>query len=340
MEDKVLLLQDIKKASFGSERIRKNIKAALIDAGISYTDNIEDPNYELAHVIYPIDPELIERLINGKKKVVVSICYSENDKASAASNLATLMDNDGIDFDTNEINLLQKTSKILVPCKEYLNALINEGIDKDKIEVVTPGINTRIYRYVTENDMALAKRHFSIDENTKIILCIGSFYDKQCIERVKRVAKLRPDCNFIYLCQDKPKPSLIEGFKERKTKKLYKNLIFSKFYDINIYRSLLKNIRIALFFNSYMADEVQILEAFAAEAQVIAIDSAVPEALRNSIIVHSDDANDVYKMISNFLDYKISNTISKEHSYVMDRDVEKLGVKLNEIYSDLLKEDE
>ena len=339
MLNKVLLYQDVKTAGFKSERIRKNIKAAYEDNGIEYTDNLADSDYLIAHLLLPFDESIIKSLYNDGKKIVVSIFYSETESKCNLTNIRITEDNENFNVANSFINALQKVNKVLVPYKEYADFLTSKGVEATKIEIVTPGINNRIYKYLSETDMSLAKRYFSIDDNTKIIVAFGSYLDKKCIANIEELSIKRPDVKIIFIGSDKLKESLFFKIRKAFRKQTYENIIYSSFVDINIYRSLLKNARAVLLLNSYFTDEVQVLEAFAAEAQVIALDSAVPGILRNNLIIHSDDINDLFKLISDFLDYKISNTISKAHFYVDEQDVNKLGEKLKEIYLDLLKEE-
>lgn len=339
MIEKVLLLQNKELAGWRAERIRKNVKAAFVDGNIPYTDNIAEPDFQIAHLLFPFTGEEIDQLIADNKKIVASVCYSETDENSAFTNIATCMDEDKMDIENSRINSLLKVDKVLVPCEEYFNLLVQNGIDPQKISILSPGINNQIYRYLTEEDMTLAKKYFKIDENTKMLVAFGNYKDKACLDRIHEIAKLRPDCVIVFLGTNTIEESIFKKIKDKINKNYLPNVIYARFVDINVYRSLLKNVRAVLLLNSYLTDEVQILEAFAAECQVIAYDKAIPQALRNSLVIHSDDEKDIYKMLSNFLDYKISNTISKEHFYVTERDVSVIGEKLNEIYSSVLKEE-
>lgn len=339
MEKKVLLLQDKKQSKQNSERLRKNIKAAYNDVGVVYTENINDVNYSIAHILPPVSLSFVNELKSRNKKVVLSLLYSETEQTASFTNYFKVDTNDELEVASSTLKHVEKCDLVLVPCDEYKELLTKRGIEKSKIKVVTPGINNKIYQYLSESDMELARRYFSISKEDKIITAFGSYNDKVCLERIEECARLRPDIKIIFLGSEYPKKNIVQKIFDKIHQNKPNNVIYSQFIDINIYRSLLKNSRVVLLLNSKRVDLVQILEAFASEAQVIAIDDALPKEVQTQMTIHSDDINDIYKMLGNFLEYKISNTISEAHFYVIERDVANLGISLLNIYEKLESEE-
>ncbi|MEG1222181.1 MAG: hypothetical protein RSD40_00930 [Bacilli bacterium] len=330
--NEIILFQNKEEAKFKAERIRKNIKAALVENEIKFNPNYKTPD-EIAHLIWPFPLGLVKELKEDGKKVVLSLFYTKD--ARHGKRILSLEAFFKEELSKALVDIFDRADKILVPIEEYKKALVSKGLEGEKIEVVTSGINLQIYKFLPETDMGLARRYFSLGVETKILLAFADYEDKECLDRLNAVALLRPDSKVICIGTGKYSNPLFKRF-SKKYKKPAPNIVFSKFVDINIYRSLLKNARCVLFLNSYFIDDVQILETMAAETQAIAYDLALPNIYRQPFIMHTDDIGDLYKMISNFLDYKISNTVSDAYYFVSKCDVKQLGENLKMIYNNLL----
>ena len=124
------------------------------------------------------------------------------------------------------------------------------------------------------------------------------------------LANFRRDCKIIFLATngwllDRPFTKIKMLFT-----KLPQNLILTKFKDINIYRSLLKNCRALVTMGHVLVDEIQLNEAFASEIQVIGLERTFSkEVLEKGIVIARDNKKDMFMDIGDFLDYRISNTI-------------------------------
>lgn len=333
MKKDILLFQESKNAGFRAERLRKNVKAALNENKIPFSTNKHDDNVSIAHLLYPFNEQTVNTLKENGKKIIMSVFYTEGEKNARLTNIGIIQDNHKFDIPNDTYETLIKADLILVPAEEYKNFLIKKGMEGKYIKIVSPSINNKIYKYLSERDMGLAKQYFSFHEETRILLAFGDYNDKVLLKRLDDFAISRPDIEIVYVCSNYIKETFLERHFEKN--KTAKNLTITSGIDITVYRSLLKNVRAVILFNSYLADEIQILEAFAAEAQVIAIDEAIPRKFRNNLVIHAEDIKDVYKYLLNFLDYKISNTISKAYFYVEDNDVYNLGINLIKIYKEL-----
>lgn len=338
-EKRIILLQDQKNCFFKSERLRKVIKAALEEDGIYYVYNKYDEDTKIAHILYPYSSSQFDLVYNNNKKIVMSLFYTEGEYKGALSDLVKSHDLNKLTISKLKLNEIYKVDKVLVPCDEFKNVLINKGVNRNKIKVLPPGANYKIYKYLPEKDMQLARRYFSINENDRIVLSFGNLNDKSCIDKLYTLARMRPDIKIIYFITNNINTKRLDLKIRLAFSKKPSNIYFTNFVDINIYRSILKNARCLVYFNSYLIDEVQLLEAFSSELQVFALDQALPRRyIESDLLLHSDDLKDLYKLITDFLDYKISNTISKAYDYVVEHDVKNFGEKLDEIYSKLEEE--
>lgn len=333
----VNIWQKLKSTSFESDRLRKNLKAALKSANIEFNSNKIDQDADVVHFLYPFDQKHIDQAFDEDKKIIVSAFYTENEKMSSLSNIKTVKKINRITISTAEAKRLMKADVILVPNVEYKEVLARKGIDFDKIEVVNPGVNTSIYKYLTENDMDLARRYYSINSSQKIVLLFGSAEDKEAMKRLKRLAQTRSDAKFVFVSSTPVKKKNFLEITFGFMKKEAPNVIITDFKDINVYRSLLKNARCLVYLTSYVTDEIQINEAFASELQVISLKSSLPERYYDSDILYChEDINDLFKSVANYLDYKISPTISNASFYIEKYDVSNIGNQLKEIYNKLV----
>lgn len=337
----VCLFQDLNSTHFKSDRLRKNIKASLSSLNITYSFNKLDEDTNIAHFLYPFNSNQVALAYSNNKKIVMSLFYTEGEEKGGITNIYNVKKMEDLNISSFKMQDFYKASKILVPYEEFKNLLIKKGVKSDIIEVVSSGVRYGIYKYLPEKDMELAARYFSFNENEKIILSFGNIKDKNCLNYIYALAKLRPDIKIVFLVTNKINTKKMMFKMRLMLSKKPSNVIIDSFNDINIYRSLLKNCRCLVYFNEYLIDEIQLFEAFAAELQVIAYDKALPRKyIESNIILHSDDIKDVYKLVTDFLDYKISNTIQSAFDYVVENSVENIGKKLKEVYLQLQGDNE
>ena len=93
--------------------------------------------------------------------------------------------------------------------------------------------------------------------------------------------------------------------------------------------------------NSILIDEIQLNEALASEIQVIGLDSVFSKAfLEKDVVIHRDNVKDLFIDICDYIDYKISGTISNASFYINEQDVQYIGEQLKEVYTNLLMEEQ
>lgn len=343
MEDSILIFQDTEKTSFKSDRLRKNLKAALKEAGYNYYFDKLEKNPRIAHFLPPFKASNIDRAKVFDKKIIISAFYTEGEKNSAISNHREVNDLSKLWVEQNYFKSLKKADLIFVPSNEFKDALISKGINKNSINIVSPGVNTKIYQYLPETDMDLARRYYSINESTKILLFFGSTKDKSLMNDLYEYCEKQKDKDIkciLFLTNNENIGSFSFKLKSLLSKKP-DNLIITNFSDINVYRSLLKNSRALIYLNSYMIDEIQMLEAMASGLQVIGYSRVFSsEVLEHEIVIAQDNKLDLFESINDFLEYKITNTISNALFYIEEKDVKYLGDYLKDTYQNLLKKGE
>lgn len=341
MENSILIFQDTESTSFKSDRLRKNLKAGLKEANYNYYFDKLEKNPRIAHFLVPYKVNTIDRAKAFDKKVVVSAFYTEGEKNSALSNLRDSHDLNNLNIQNSYYKSLEKADLVLVPSEEYKDMLIKKGFNKNSIKILTPGVNTKIYQYLPESDMELARRYYSINESTKILLFFGSMKDKSLMSDLFEYARKRSDVKCILFLTNNEKVGSISYKIKNLLSKKPDNVIISNFTDINVYRSLLKNSRALIYFNSYKIDEIQMLEAMASGLQVIGYSRVfTKEVLDKEVVIAQDNKLDLFESINDFLEYKITNTISNALFYIEEKDVKYLGISLKSIYDSLLKKGE
>jgi hypothetical protein len=341
MEKQVVLFQNLETSKFKSDRVRKTLKAALKANFIGYSFDKLDTNAKIAHFIPPFKYSSVERAEIFGKKIVISAFYTEGEKTSSVSTYRNSRNLSKTNIQTNYLKSFQKAHKILVPCEEYKELLIKKGIHGDKIEIFNPGMNTRIYKYLPESDMELTRRYYSLPEETKILLVFGNPKDKAAMKSTYKLCEMRKDCKIIFLATNE---YTVKGFKawikRVFSEKTPSNLILTSFKDINVYRSLFKNSRALIYFDSILIDEIQLNEALAAEIQVIGYNHVFSKAfLEKELVLHADNEKDLLRTISDYINYQISGTISNASFYIEENDVKYIGTRLKEIYNNLSKEE-
>ena len=341
MKKEVVIFQNLEDTKFKSDRMRKTLKAALAENGINYSFDKITSEAKIAHFIPPFSYSTIEKAKTFDKKVVISAFYTEGEKTSCVSSYRNSILLSKTSIYSNYLKSFKRADRILVPCEEYKDLLIKNGISGEKILIVNAGVNNKIYKYLPETDMELTRRYYSLAPDTKLLLIFGNPKDKECMKKVYALANLRKDCKLIFLATN---AYTVEGFWvkfKRKFQKKPSNLILTTFKDINVYRSLLKNCRVLIYMDSILVDEIQLNEALASEIQVIGLDSVFSKAfLEKEVVLHKDNTKDLFIDICDYIDYRISGTISSASFYIQEQDVQYIGEQLKEIYTNLLKEEQ
>lgn len=316
------------KFTFEEDRLRKSIKGSLESINLAYTTSVF-ANYDLVHFITTKDIKKISDVKEAGLPVVINAMYCENDKKGALSELKKTKRI----LKSKAKKCLNLSDVILVPGTASKEFLEQEGVFR-KIEIFPIPINFKRFELSNEFEKDLFYRCFRERKNTKYILCIGDYTDKQEIDHLIELAEL---CNFIkfYFFGSKSSNVLLNKYK----KKAPKNVVFSSLVDDDIFRSALTNATAYLVLDVRKVETIAIYEAMAAKTQVFVYgtENKVESYLKDGVNCYVRfGIFDLSNVIYDFINNKCKSTVSDAYKFVKKFDLKNSGKHLETIYKKLL----
>lgn len=302
-------------------------KLALESAGVEYTTNVED-KYDILHIntVGITSSSIIESARNKGAKVIYHAHSTEEDFRNSfilSNQIAPFMRR-------HLINLYSQADLIITPTPYSKKLLQNYGIKVD-IEDVSNGIDLNRFNYNEEKVKAF-KKYFSIEENQKVIISVGLYFERKGIQDFMEVAKYFPDVKFIWfgytpmisipksvrdLIHDHPRNVILPGY--------VKGPIIEGAYAAAD----------CFFFPSYEETEgIVVLEALASKCPVLIRDIPVYEDwLENNVSCFKAIDNEGFaNIIKQILSHEQKDTREAGYQVALERNIPEVGKKLKSIY--------
>lgn len=317
----------------GIGRAQSHQIIALESAGIAYT---LDPNdeYDLLHIntIGPISMATIAQARRRGKAILFHAHSTEEDFKNSfifSNQVAPL-------FKKHLISMYSQADEIVTPTPYAKRLLESYGI-KTPISYISNGIDIDKYKY--DDDKAYAfRRYFGLKKEQKVVIGVGLYLKRKGLHDFLDVAVLFPDITFIWFGFS---PSIsIPNDLRVKIKNHAPNVILPGYVKGAIIEGAYMDSDL-FFFPSYEETEgIVVLEALAAKCPVLIRDIGVYEDwLENDVTCYKAHNNSEFAdKIKAFYENKLVNTVDKAYELAIDRTLDKIGLRLKELYTKVLEE--
>ncbi len=317
------------KNNFEGARLRKNIKGALELENLPYSKNFLD-TFDLAHFLSVKDERNINDLKENGVPVVFSALMCENDETARIMEIK----NGSSVVSSKAIRVLNKVDRIFVSDETSKNLLTRAGITTP-IHIVSPGVNLSRFEFVDKIQDDIFYKYYQLERTSKYVVSIGSYEDKDTIQKLIEIAKKCPKYRFFYFGTGASAHHVY-----RKTKKLPPNIKLATIMNDEVYCSMMKNAGIFLNLENSRHSPITLLDAGASKTQIISLKPLGynEEILKDIRAYMCEDIDEVAKLINGIFEEKIPNTIKDSYAYAKKNSLANLGKTLRKEYAQVIRE--
>lgn len=332
---KILLYFESEKAlqNSGIGRALKHQKAALKSAGIEFTTDPWDEDYDILHInTVGINSESIIKKARKEGKPVIYHAHStEEDFRNSfilSNQIAPL-------FKKRLVSLYSSADIIITPTPYSKSLLEGYGIDIP-IYAVSNGIDLNRFDYDDEKVKAF-KKYFSLKDTDKVVLSVGLYFERKGILDFIEIAKKCPQYKFIWFGYTNPVMipknirEVVENYPD--------NVMFPGYVKGAIIEGAYAGSN-CFFFPSYEETEgIVVLEALAARQQVLLRDIGVFDPwLIDGVNCYKGNSNEEFiEKLVGIVENKLPKTNIEGRETAKERSIAAVGLQLKAIYEELLK---
>ena len=334
---KVLLYFENQKAlrQSGIGRALVHQKKALELAGVDYTLNFDDNDYDVVH-INTLFFDSYKKLKKCKKKGLKVIVHGHSTVEDFKYSFRVWRLIAPI-YNHLILRMYKKADVIITPT-EYSKSLIQayKGVNCP-VHAISNGIMLDDYKY--DEKMALKfDDYFKFDKNKKIVICAGLYFERKGIRDFFEIARQMPDVEFIWFGYLKPIYTQLKILKA--IKKRPKNVTMPGYVDIEVLRGAFMRADAFLFLSHEENEGIAVLEALASKLPVIVRDIGVFKGWLNDK-VNVLKGNTIEDFKAN-LEYVFNNDMTEivENAYkvVEERNLTDIGNKIKSVYESVYEE--
>lgn len=331
---KVLLysegLKTIGKSGLG-KAIKHQMKA-LEKENIPYTLNPKD-DYDILHIntYFPKSYFFARKAKKQGKKIVYHAHSTEEDYKN------------GFIFAKQTSKLFKKwlikcysLGDVIVTPTPYSKKLLQgyKGLENKKIYDVSNGIELEFFK----KDEKLGKKFrktYGYSKDDKVIIGIGLYIERKGIIDFVELAKRMPEYKFIWFGYS---PLIASGKKVRKAVNTkLDNLTFAGYVEQDVIKGAMSGCDLYLFPTLEETEGIPIIEACACKTDAIIRDIPIFDGwlIDGKNVYKAKNVDEFEEKIKLFFDGKIPSVAEKSYEVAKQRDLNKIGKKLKEIYESL-----
>lgn len=319
----------MKKSGIG--RALEHQKKALTLNGVEFTTNYKD-TFDIAHVntYYPKSTHVVKKCLKRNIPVIVHGHSTEEDFCNSFKGWRFLKP-----FIYSFLKHCYSKPDLIITPTPYSKRLI-EAYKYVKCPVVNLSNGIDLHRYsdykLTEQDKDEIRKRFSLNDNDKVVIGIGWFFERKGFHNFIEVAKDFPNVKFIWFGNYKKSTNTKTVNKAIKHKT--DNVILPGYVPQDFIIKMLHYANI-FFFPSYEETEgIVLLEALATRTPVLVRDIGAFDYLTDNVDCFKAKNNEGFVEKINYI---LSNNVTKvtENGYkiAQERDLINIGKKLKEIYT-------
>lgn len=319
------------ESAFEGTRLRKNLKGECEEVDVTWTDNkLSDP--DIAHFISPYDIALLRKFREKGVKTIVSAFYCERDPYASFIKL----NRRGMHLKKRAKAMLNEADLVLVPNEKIKDFAEKSGVSAP-IAVVPASVNPERF-VLAPLEREVFYRYFGVREDTKLVVCNGSYSEHAKLRSLIKIAKLCPQVRFYFFGFAGVGMGAVVRFYQNRAPE---NLTFAPLLEDDVYRSALERSSAYLVLNS-LPDGVGLLEAFASKSVVIAMgdQSLNPLIVKDVSAFLVKNEQEVAEVIDNIYLGKGKDTIIASYAAAKKYSLAKQANTLKTTYEAVLKPQE
>ncbi len=316
----------------GIGRAFKHQQRALSSAGVEYTTDPWSEDYDILHInTYGLNSDaIIAKARSMNKKVIYHAHSTEEDFRNSfvlSNQIAPI-------FKKRIVSLYNKADAIITPTP-YSKKLLESYDITLPIYPISNGIDLDRFNFDEEKVKAYRK-YFSLNDNDKVILSVGLFFERKGILDFFEVAKMLPEYKFIWF-GDTPLISVPKKIRDA-VENIPNNVILPGYVKGPIIEGAYLDAQ-CFFFPSYEETEgIVVLEALASKQQVLVRDIGVfdPWLVDKVSCYKGNDNLEFVSLIRKIVNKELSNTGEQGRLVAKARSIESVGYELKEVYKKVL----
>lgn len=322
----------ISKSGIG--RAFKHQQRALQSAGIPYTTDPWDNDYDILHInTYYMNSDAIVRHARENGKKVIYHAHSTEEDFRNSFTLSNVL---APGVKVWLMHLYNQADALITPTPYAKNILEGYGIQLP-IFPVSNGIDLARYEHNVDKIVAYRK-YFGIKESDHVVLGVGLYFHRKGIVDFVETAKKLPQYKFIWfgdtnrLLIPKEITEIIENHPS--------NVYFPGYVKGPIIEGAYSDAD-CFFFPSYEETEgIVVLEALASKCPVIVRDIGVFDPwLVDGVNCYKGHNNDEFaSIIEGCLEKKLPSTVEMGYQTAQQRSIEAVGQQLKQVYEFVMQQ--
>ncbi len=313
--------------NFEGKRVVKNLWEACRMTGVDFTtDPLEE--YDVAHFVSTKAYKYIRNAQLRHIPIIISALMSENDPD------ARLLTRSGERWGIapHDLAVLAMTTLIIVPTTSGKAILTHLGVTTP-IEVLSEGVIKGRFDSEHELERGLFPRYFGYNPQRKLVLANGRYSAECGLPDYINIARAFPDVDFYYFG---PRPSSL-WFLRKEVRAAPSNVHIHKTVHEDVYRSALLNAAAFMLPGYRPAGTVSVLDPMMAHCQIIARQESVyPDLITDKKTGFLCASNyELEKTLRHYLSGDLAPTTSAAYEKALEFDLEKVALRLKDIYESL-----
>lgn len=329
---KVLLhtgkLKEVEKSGVGRAIVHQMKALDLVH--VPYTTNVND-DFDIVHIntIFPESLLLAKKCKKKGKKVVFHAHSTEEDFRNSFK-----LSNAVSPIFKKWLKSCYRSADILITPTEYSKKLL-ENYDLGKeIVAISNGIDLDFFDRNKCNPKEFRKK-YGYTSDDKVIMSVGLYIERKGILEFLELARRMPEYKFIWFGYTNP--ALIPENISRAIKNKPDNVSFPGYVDSLELREAYAGCDLYIFPTKEETEGIVLLEALAMKTKTIVSDIPIYNNLKDGVEIYkAKNVDEFEKKIKLVLTGKASDLTKEGYKLARERDIEKIGLKLKEVYNHVL----
>lgn len=307
-------------------------KKALELAGIQYTTDKNDDDYDILHIntVLPDSKKVIKKARKLGKKVIYHAHSTEEDFKNSFlfSNLVSGL------FKKWLISVYSKADFILTPTPYSKMLLENYGINLP-IQSISNGVDLEKY-CPTKQQIDMFCKEYSIQEDDKVIISVGWLFERKGFDTFVEVARRLPEYKFMWFGD-------VEGSHPTlKIKKIINNLpnnvVLPGYVSGDIIKGAYGRSNVFFFPSREETEGIVVLEALASKTNVLLRDIPVFSSwlVDKENCYKGKNGDDFVEIIKRMVNDEYSSLIEAGYQVAFERKLDNIGKELLDVYQKVL----